>query len=167
MNDIRKFEVREDGGFLAGYLQNRALQDEESGIARTYIVRSKASDELIGYFSLKAGFVSVNTRWRSFDSVPGVEIANFAVNDAYIQKHPELKGIGKAIFVSFIKPTVMYAAEYLGIKILYIFALPREQLMKRYREYNFSRLNAVQERGVHKRIRPRYDRGCIFMYQML
>lgn len=165
---IQSFEIaHSNGGFLAAYLKKYALNDEEDNMARTYLVIDKATGELAAYFSLKAGFISTNEGVNSFDSIPGVELANFGVNGAYRRNHRESRGLGKLIFMDFILPQVEEASEIIGIKVLYIFALPHEDLIKRYEEYNFRKLSKLQQFFIHRRIRPRYDKACIFMYQVI
>ena len=108
---------------------------------RTYIVRDNRSSEMVGYFSLKAGLISYNERdipvydevtgeevidevtgekkmRRVFDTLPGAELADFAVNQRYIDNHPDIKGVGLVIYNSFILPVVREASETIGIKIL-------------------------------------------------
>lgn len=165
---IQTFEVaHKNGGFLADYLKYCALNDEDANEARTYLVIDKVTGELVAYFSLKAGFISTRNSFRSFDSIPGVELANFGVNGAYRKNHRESHGIGKLIFADFILPKVEEASEIVGMKVLYIFALPYKDLIERYEEYNFRKLSGLQQFFVHMRIRPRYDRSCIFMYQVI
>ncbi len=96
-----------------------------------------------------------------------MEVANFAVNQAYLQKHKELHGTGLIIFNDFIVPTIEEAAKSIGVKIIYIFALPFERLIKRYGEYGFLRLDSAAEDELHKRLKPNYDENCIFMFQQL
>lgn len=169
--DVHSFKCRRDGGFLEEYLKSFALEDELSNKARTYLVRDMSTDELVAYFSLKAGFVSANESnrifERSFDSVPAVELANFAVNINYLETHPEAKGVGKEIFYNLVLWVIDNAREWVGIDIVYLFVLPNESLINRYKEYGFSRLSSFQERAIHKRIRPRYDKSCIFMFRQL
>ena len=189
--DIMNFEIRDEkGAGLLYYIQHYAFPDEEDGTMRTYVVRDNRSSELVGYFSLKAGLISYNehnefvvddstgkkltddvtgefvTR-RTFETLPGVELADFAVNQAYIKNHPDLKGVGLVIFNMFILPVIREAAETIGIKILYIFALPYEDLISRYEKYGFSRLDPKLEADLHTRLKPNYDGSCIFMYRML
>ena len=102
-----------------------------------------------------------------FDILPGIELANFAVNSEYISNHPKSKGVGAVIFQHLIVPLVHDVAGRVGVKVLYIFALPFEGLIRRYTQYEFMRLEAGHEADVHKRLKPRYDEGCVFMYQML
>ena len=170
--DILSFTVKgPNGEGLVRYLQYLAFPEEEAGTMRTYIVRDNFSSELVGYFSVKAGLISVNEVHtedeETFDTIPGVEIANFAVNDTYLQRHSELKGTGLIIFNDFIVPVIQEASKNVGVKIIYIFALPFERLINRYREYGFLRLDSVSEDELHKRLKPNYDENCIFMFQQL
>ena len=170
--DIKAFEIAhpETGGGLERYLKRQALFDEHSGVMRTYLVRLKRTGECVGYFSLKAGLVSLNEERASngitFDTVPGVELANFAVNNAFAQKH-NAKGLGYLLFSGLITPFVLEHAKTLGIYMIYLFVLPYERLMKTYESYGFHRLPAKAEDQLHQRLKPAYDESCIFMYQLL
>ena len=104
---------------------------------------------------------------RVFDTLPGVELADFAINQRYIENHQDLKGVGLVIFKRFILPIINQAAEMIGIKILYLFALPYEDLIARYEKYGFSRLDEPYELELHRRLKPEYDDTCMFMYRML
>ncbi len=68
--DIKSFEIAhpETGGGLERYLKYHALFDEHSGVMRTYLVRFKSTQECVGYFSLKAGLVSINEE-RTSDGI--------------------------------------------------------------------------------------------------
>ena len=181
--DIMNFTIeRDEGAGLLEYIQHHAFPEEDTGIMRTYIVRDNKSSELVGYFSLKAGLISMNERQiettdektgkkkkvTTFDTLPGVELANFAVNSSYVQKHKEMKGLGVVIFSQFILPIVRQTSENVGVKILYIFALPYDDLIKSYHDrYGFSRLADQYEDELHKRLKPFYDQYCKFMYIIL
>ena len=178
--DIACFEVYdpERAYGLEDYIKNYALEDEQAGVMRTYIVRDHDSDELVGYFSIKAGMVSLNERKEIdvstgteriyFDTMPGIEIADFAVNDVYRRNHDGIDGLGLLIFYDFILKIVRKIANDLGVKFLYIYALPYKSLITRYSEYyHFSRLPDKLEDELHKRLKPHYDDKCIFMYQPL
>ena len=170
--DILSFSVRGGRGEgLVNYLQRFAFLDEENHDMRTYLVRDNQTSELAGYFSLKAGIASFNEEKSgdrtSFDTVPAIELANFAVNDGYIQRHPNSKGVGLGIFTNFIRPVIEDISSRAGVKIICIFALPFEGLIRRYTQYGFTRLEATHEVELHQRLKPRYDSGCVFMYQML
>lgn len=102
-----------------------------------------------------------------FDTFPGVELANFAVNQKYIDNHPNLKGIGFVIYKKLILPVIRKAAETIGIKILYLFALPYDDLISRYETYGFTRLAEKYETELHNRLKPKYDSECKFMFRVL
>ncbi len=170
--DIMNFSVRDiRGEGLVDYLQRFAFPDEETRNMRTYLVRDNRTSELAAYFSLKAGIASLNEEKSGervdFDTVPGIELANFAVNDVYTKRRPESKGLGFSIFSDFIWPIALDVSDRIGAKIICIFALPYEGLIRRYTQYGFSRLEAAHEADLHQRLKPRYDSGCVFMYQML
>lgn len=169
---IQKFHVAEETGLgLEMYLKRYAVSDELSHEARTYLIRDNVTDEIVGFFSLKAGMVASRKK-RSFlrteiDSLPGVELANFAVNSAYKAAHKEQTGIGSIIFLDFILPIIKMSSEKIGLCLVYIFALPYPQLIKYYETLNFRRLGRVEEAFVHRNYKPRYDEGCIFMSRPL
>lgn len=172
MADIDSFEVqhRETGKGLELYFKQYALQDEHDDWMRTYIVRHKVTDECVGYFSLKAGLIAVKEKKESgnvsFDTLPGIELANFAINKTFSEKYKS-HGLGKILFLDLIAPFVTQLSDYLGIYMIYLFALPYGKLMSTYESYGFKRLPALAEQELHKRIKPAYDRSCIFMYQTL
>lgn len=172
LESIQKFYVAQETGLgLEKYLKEQAVFDELSHEARTYLVKDKMSDEIVGYFSLKTGTVALRRRRKYFhselDSLPAVELANFAVNSAYKTLHKEQIGMGSTIFFDFVLPIIKMAAEKIGICIVYIFALPYSQLIKYYETLNFNRLNRVEETFIHRHYKPGYDEGCIFMSRPL
>lgn len=172
--DIAAFVPANEGGAgLVEYLRREALSDELAGLMRTYLVRDRDTLELAGYFSLKAGLASLNESERgeggagSFDTVPGVELANFAVNGAYLRAHPSVKGCGRIIFNDLVRRVVEDAAALVGVYIVYLFSLPEEKVIANYERYGFSRLGPDEEALLHARLKPRYDQSCVFMYMLL
>ena len=167
---IQNFSVKKKTGIgLVRYLQNYAIADEEAGEMRTYLVKDKATEEIVGYFSLKAGMISINENGsffrREFDCVAGIELANFAVNNAYKESHKDYEGLGKIIFYYFILPIVKDVSRQVGVKMIFIFALPYANLIEYYKALHFERLSSSDEYFIHKRIKPRYDMNCVFMCQ--
>ncbi len=180
--DINGFTIdAPEGQGLSVYLKEYSCDEELDRDMRTYLVRDIVTDECVGYFSLKAGLISLNEieteiedaktgehkTIREFDTLPGVELANFAVNSSYIKNYPYLKGVGHVIFTEFIIPMIEEAAKYVGIKMVYIYALPYDKLIGRYMRYGFRRLPEEQENDLHRRLKPRYDESCRFMYLLL
>ena len=170
--DIWSFSVKHSDAAagLTYYLQNRAFSNEISGLMRTYVVREQETDEFVAYFSLKAGLVSTEEHKLSdqetiFDTLPGVELAFFAVNEQYAKGR---RGIGAMVFEDFVEPIVREASKQIGIYLIYIFALPEKALIENYhRNYGFMRLSREAETDLHARLRPRVDRDCIFMYKLI
>ena len=179
--DIEAFTINfPEGQGLSTYLKDYALK-EEARVMRTYLVRDIDTDELVGYFSLKAGLASINESvtevadeetgriyfQREFDTVPGVELANFAVNSKYVEKYPYHKGLGRSIFNNFVIPVIKNVEKSVGVTMVYIYALPYERLIERYKAYGFRRLPENDENDLHTRLKPRYDESCKFMYMLL
>lgn len=164
---IAEFEASEKGKGLEYYLKEAAERDENMSLSRTYLVKDSVTRELAGYFTLRTGLITIQVKDDSFDSYPAIELSNFAVNVRYKKKHPEVEGLGKYIFRSFVIPLVKKIAKYVGVYSLYIYALPEEKLISHYTTMGFSRLPAAQEKFVQQHVKPKYDEGCIFMYQTI
>ena len=166
---IKDFSVPypETGKGLELYLKNSAIDEERERLMRTYLVWHKPQSCIVGYFSLKAGLVSFNETISEteviFDTLPGVELANFAVNKTFVEANRG-NGLGKLLFLDFIAPIILRQSEALGIYMLYLFALPYKKLISTYESYGFRRLSASDEKKLHRRLKPVYDKSCIFMY---
>jgi len=173
-DELRSFSVKyKEAQNLAKYIQfGQAEADEDSYLSRTYIVRDNISDELVSYFSLKAGMMSHDEKTVNgktiFNTRPGIELSNFAVNYTYVKNHSKMKGCGLIIFIDFIRPLCLEVSPIIGVKDLYIFALPIDDLMQRYaKDYDFQRLYEISENQLHSRLKPEYDENCVFMFQQL
>ncbi|MBR4630925.1 MAG: hypothetical protein IKO57_10895 [Treponema sp.] len=141
--------------------------DENCNYSRTYLVKDKTTSEIVSYFSLRTGLITMQVEKEKFDSIPAIELSNFAVNQNYREKHSHIKQIGIYTFEFFVLPIVKCMAKYIGINSLYIYALPEQKLIEHYGKMGFSRLPPNQERFVQFHVKPKYDEGCIFMYQVL
>ncbi len=164
---IQAFEASEKGKGLEYYLKEAAEDDEKNNLSRTYLVKDAITQELAGYFTLRTGLITIQVQDDNFDSYPAAELSNLAVNIQYKRKHPEVDGLGKYIFRCFVIPLVKKLAKYIGLHSLYIYALPEEKLIEHYKTMGFSRLPPAQENFVQNHVKPKYDEGCIFMYQTL
>ena len=116
---------------------------------------------------MRTGLITLQNEGDSFDSLSAIELSNFAINQAYKTAHPKAKRLGFYFFKRFILPLAQFVSEYIGVSTLYIYALPEEKLMAHYHKMGFSRLPPEQERFVQNHVKPKYDEGCIFMYQPL
>ena len=162
-------------GFAAGnnafglevYLKDYATNDERAKESRTYLVRDAVSNELACYFSLRTCLVPIALCDGLFSTVPAIELSNFAVNERYKAKERAIQKVGAYVLAAFIRPIAQYVSEFVGAKWLCIYALPDDKLIGYYGKLGFSRLPAEQESFVYSHVKPKYDDGCIFMYQPL
>ncbi len=100
--DIQQFRIaKATGQGLERYLKNVSASEEEDNFARTYLVRNKRTREIASFFTLKMGLFTIRLDEEYFYTVPAVELANFAVNSAYREAHPEVSLLGKNTFHSF------------------------------------------------------------------
>ena len=169
---------------LEAYLKTCAWEDDENGLIRAYVVKSYFSNEIIAYFAIKAGMVSVDNENRNTrreltalqegtklvpETISGIEISHFAVNDAYREKHAKNgvlpKGLGKYIYPEFIYPIIQKISNLLGVRILYLYAAGDEPLKKYYESvFGFSRLE-TETKIVP--VTSYYDDYCEFMFLIL
>jgi len=77
---ITNFQATNGAAGLENYLKNQSVEDEENNCSRTYLVKDALSAELVAYFSLKTGLITIQLDGEKFDSVPAIELANFAIN---------------------------------------------------------------------------------------
>lgn len=167
INLVETFNVSNDALGLELYLKEQSVADETNKMSKTYLVKDKVTGELVGYFSLKTGLITLQVFKDTFESIPAIELANFAVNNTYRESHPGIKRIGYYIFLSFIRPLAESISHLIGVNALYIYALPEDKLIEHYKTMGFSRLPTEQEAFVQSHVKPKYDEGCIFMYQTL
>lgn len=164
---VSEFEALNGAQGLEDYLKIQAASDEKSLSARTYLVKDKGTKELAGYFSLRSGLITIQAYHEEFETIPAIELANFAVNKIYRKNHPDISMLGGYILKSFILPLADAMSRYIGMSSLYIYALPDEKLIEHYERMGFTRLPKKQEKFVQNHVKPKYDEGCIFMFQNL
>lgn len=155
-----------EGKGLMDYLQQQAIHDENNGLAKTYLVRDRITDELAGYFTLRAGGVKLEyIHHGEYGMYPGIELAYFAVNEKYIDKYPDYKGIGLLIFNDFIIPIAEEISEKIGVRGIFGYAVNDTTLLEHYiNNYGFKRLDVESETMIHNSFRPATDDGCTFIY---
>ena len=165
---IQDFTIKNPAGEnLAFFLKELASHNEESNADRTYLVKDKFSGELAGFFALRNGLFALNAGEGSIFTIPSIELSNFAVNDSYRKSHPDITKVGATIFNNFVVPLAKYIQMFTGVQALYIYALPEDRLIEHYGSLGFVRLAEEDEQFVYDRVKPAYDEGCIFMYQIL
>ncbi len=147
INLIKTFSVKENPGEgLEKYLKNNSVIDEENSLARTYLIKDKRSKELAAYFSLRSGLFTISASEDFFYAILAIELAHFAVNENYRKNHLEVLEIGKTVFLEFILPYVDFMKSLVGIKALYIYALPEAKLITHYEKFGFHRLNSEKRK---------------------
>lgn len=153
---------------LECYLKYSALNDEMSKMSRTYIIKTTDTNDIVAYFTLRSGLLTVSRGWlKGFDAYTGIELANFAVNDMYKEANNVIPKLGSYIFYQFILPLVNQIVEYLGAAYLYIFALPNNKLISHYKTMGFTKGDKQMSKFIYSHVKPTYDQGCVFMYQKL
>lgn len=164
---ISSFTVANKAFGLERYLKQEAFSDEASGDSRTYLVRDAENGELACYFSLRSGLITISAGGEAFDTIPAIELANFAVNHAYRTTHRTSLKIGAFAFEKFVLPIVRHVAKFIGIQCLYLYALPEPKLIEHYERLGFERMSEDEAKFIYSHIKPRYDKGCIFMFQYI
>lgn len=191
---IRNFHIERESGFsnpskvggivgLEAYLKYAAWKDDESHNIRAYVIKSYFTGEIIAYFTLKCGIITLDSEQRDVKSekyakgqgiklvpktIPSLEIAHFAIDDNYKKKHGKdgipLKGLGAVLYPDFIFPVIKKAADLIGIKCVYLYAAGGESLIEYYKKvFGFS----VIDKEDFVPVMPYYDKGCSFMYYIL
>ena len=89
------------------------------------------------------------------------------MNETYRQEHPDVAKIGRVMLYDFVIPIAQFVQSFTAVQALYIYALPEDRLIEHYESLGFKRLSKDEERFVHQQVKPAYDTGCIFMFQML
>ena len=165
---LASFETKPEGRGLQFYLQKHAYRDEINGSSRTYLVKDVMSGELVSYFTLRTGLVTVSRGlFKGFDAKTGIELANFAINERYRNANEVIPRLGSYVFERFIIPIVMQIREGIGAEYLYIYALPNDKLMAHYETMGFSKATKSVEKCVYRHVKPVYDTGCRVMFQIL
>ena len=103
---IEGFAASNNAMGLEAYLKLQAESDENSNGSRTFLVKDAETGRLACYFSLRSGLIAVRREDDLFDTIPAIEFANFAVNDAYRAEGSKISKIGFHVFDRFILPIV-------------------------------------------------------------
>ncbi|HEV3041810.1 MAG TPA: GNAT family N-acetyltransferase [Candidatus Angelobacter sp.] len=130
-HDLSQFQCGEPT--LDDWPRRRALQNEESGASRTYVV--SLGKRVVGYYALAAGAIAHleapgRIRRNMPDPIPVMVIGRLAV-DQTVQGH----GIGQSLLRDAIWRTLQ-AAEIVGIRALLVHAIS-ESAKRFYEEWGF------------------------------
>lgn len=168
-DDLSTFSIKNPKGKgLQYYLQENAKTDEQSGIARTYLLKTYDTNEIVAYFTLRTGLITISRGiFKGFDAITGIELANFAVNDSYRMANDCIPKLGAYIFKQYIFPLVEEISHYVGASLLYIYAIPENKLIEHYKTMGFKAMPSKMERYVYRHVKPFYDKDCKFMIQKI
>jgi GNAT superfamily N-acetyltransferase len=131
-HDISQFECGEPA--LDTWLKRRALQNEESGASRTYVLR--VGQEVVGYYALATGAIAhagaVGRIKRNIpDPVPVIIIGRLAIASRF-----QGRGIGAALLRDAVLRTIQ-AAEIAGIRAILVHSIS-EQAKRFYEKHGFT-----------------------------
>lgn len=130
-HNVSQFDCGEP--VLDTWLKRRALQNEESGASRTYVVR--AENEVAGYYALATGAIAHagaagRVKRNMPDPVPVLIIGRLAIASKF-----QGRGIGEALLRDAVLRTLQ-AAEIAGIRAILVHAIS-ERAKVFYEKYGF------------------------------
>ena len=130
-HDLSQFECGEPT--LDTWLKTRALQNEETGASRTYILR--AGQEIAGYYALATGAIAraeaaTRVRRNMPDPVPVIILGRLAISTKF-----QGRGIGTALLRDAVL-RIVQAAEIAGIRAILVHAIS-DQARHFYEKYGF------------------------------
>lgn len=130
-HDVSQFECGEPT--LDSWLNRRALQNEETGASRTYVLR--AGQEIAGYYSLATGAIAHaeapgRVRGNMPDPVPVIILGRLAIASKF-----QGRGIGAALLRDAVL-RIVQAAEIAGIRAILVHAIS-DQAKRFYQKYGF------------------------------
>lgn len=129
--DVSQFECGESA--LDSWLKSRAIQNEEAGASRTYVLR--AAQEVAGYYALATGAIARaeaagRVRRNMPDPVPVIILGRLAIASKF-----QGRGIGTALLRDAVL-RVIQAAEIAGIRAILVHAIS-DQAKHFYEKHGF------------------------------
>ena len=130
-HDVSQFECGEPA--LDSWLKKRALQNEETGASRTYVLR--AGQEIAGYYALANGALAHaeaagRVRRNMPDPAPVIILGRLAIASKF-----QGRGIG-AVLLRDAVLRIVQAAEIAGIRAILVHAIS-DQAKRFYEKYGF------------------------------
>ncbi len=165
---------------LQYYIRNKAWEEDSRNETVVYLL--KDDNTIAYYFTLKCGLLLKNGSRKKHESfekpelinhqfyvnatMPAVEIAQFCLNEKWLEQHKIAKGCGKIIFYQHILPLISRLSRYAGCKYIYLYAADAtedETLVKYYEDLGFEKVSDIE----YCHIFPEYDIRCILMFASL
>ncbi|HKU24895.1 MAG TPA: GNAT family N-acetyltransferase [Candidatus Sulfotelmatobacter sp.] len=130
-HDVSPFECGEPA--LDSWLRKRALQNEETGASRTYVLR--AGQEIAGYYALATGAIAHaeaagRVRRNMPDPVPVIILGRLAIASKF-----QGRGIGAALLRDAVL-RIVQVAEIAGIRAILVHAIS-DQAKRFYEKHGF------------------------------
>jgi GNAT superfamily N-acetyltransferase len=131
-HDLSQFECGESS--LDSWLKRRALQNEEAGASRTYVLRT--GREIAGYYALATGAIAHveatgKVRRNMPDPVPVIILGRLAIASKF-----QGRGIGTALLRDAVL-RIVQAAEIAGIRAILVHAIS-DQAKRFYEKRGFT-----------------------------
>lgn len=131
LHDVSRFECGEST--LDSWLKGRAIQNEEAGGSRTYVLR--AGQEIAGYYALATGAIAHaeatgRVRRNMPDPVPVIILGRLAIASKF-----QGRGVGTALLRDAVL-RIVQAAEIAGIRAILVHAIS-DQAKRFYEKYGF------------------------------
>jgi GNAT superfamily N-acetyltransferase len=131
LHDVSQFECGESS--LDSWLKRRAIQNEETGASRTYVLR--AGQEIAGYYALATGAIAHaeatgKVRRNMPDPVPVIILGRLAIASKF-----QGRGIGAALLRDAVL-RIVQAAEIAGIRAILVHAIS-DQAKRFYEKHGF------------------------------
>jgi GNAT superfamily N-acetyltransferase len=123
---------------LDEWLQRRALSNLESGASRTYVICPKATQNVIGFFSLSMGQILASEvvgsmRRNMPNKIPAVVLGRLAIDVSW-----QGKGVGRALLAEVMRRSLRAAEEVSArLVIVHAISLAAENF---YKHHGFTRL---------------------------
>lgn len=154
-----KFEVNPNScgnsDHFKEYLMYSAIQDNTSGMAKTHVILNENRSEILGFISLKATSLLIDSGEKYTSGSPALEIYQLAVNKNYTGQ-----SIGTKLVYFAIATAHMLNESHLGIK--YILLAADAQAVGFYEKLEFEKI------GNYYQI-PKYheNSNCVPMFMQL
>jgi ribosomal protein S18 acetylase RimI-like enzyme len=129
-----EFDCGEDS--LNSFLQSQAGQNTRRDISRTYVVLPKASDVVVGYYTLSSGSIAfVNLPDQLSRKLPKYPVPTAHLGRLAVDKQSQSQGLGGMLLVDALK-RVQALADKIGIYAVSVDALD-DSAKRFYEAYGF------------------------------
>jgi len=144
------------------YLKEKKYKEyKEDAKAVIHYVIDAENEALIGYFSLAASAVFVGDKLAA-TIIPAIELKMFAIDEKY-----QGKGLSGKILGSMYDIVKYYAMNYVGAKMLVLYAIPETEdpiVVKMYKKSGFAEMELDSSMY---RFKDDFNNQCVPMYKLI